>query len=98
MMVFIHGGIPGVTPYASGPHIWGSVLQRFPQAAAIELSGQTVDAMTQHVRKAIEGKGKCHLVGHDLGGLLALNIAIDTPQLVAGVTAVASVAASPTGD
>ena len=23
MRVFIHGGVPGVTPYASGPHIWG---------------------------------------------------------------------------
>lgn len=94
MMVFIHGGVPGVTPYASGPHIWGPV----PEGTAIEVSGHTVDAMTQSVRKAIEGKGKCHLVGHDLGGLLALVVAIETPQLVAAVTAVASVAAAPTGD
>ncbi|MFN2644952.1 MAG: alpha/beta fold hydrolase, partial [Burkholderiales bacterium] len=92
MMVFIHGGIPGITPYVSGPHIWGSVLERFPQRTALELSGQTVDAMTQHARKAIEGKGKCHLVGHDLGGLLALSIAIEAPELVSAVTAVASVA------
>ena len=97
MIVFIHGGIPGVTPYASGPHIWGS-LEKFGNAVALEVGGHTVDAMTQSVRKAIEGKGKCHLVGHDLGGLLALNIAIDAPQLVSAVTAVASVAASPTGD
>ena len=98
MMVFIHGGIPGVTPYASGPHIWGPVLQRFTNASTLEVAGSTVDAMTQSVRKAIEGKGKCHLVGHDLGGLLALSMAIDAPQLVSGVTAVASVTASPTGD
>lgn len=98
MMVFIHGGVPGVTPYVSGPHIWGSVLERFGKAVAIEVSGQTVDAMTQSVRKAIDGKGKCHLVGHDLGGLLALNVAIDSPQLVSAVTTVASVAAAPTGD
>ena len=98
MIAFIHGGIPGVTPYASGPHIWGDLLQRFPSSTAISVQGQTVDAMTASVRKAIEGKGKCHLVGHDLGGLLALNIAIEAPQSVSGVTAVASVAASPTGD
>jgi pimeloyl-ACP methyl ester carboxylesterase len=97
-MVFIHGGVPGVTPYASGPHIWGPVLEKFPRAVAIETSGQTVDALTQSVRTAIEGKGKCHLVGHDLGGLLAFNVAIDSPQLVSAVSAVASVAASPTGD
>ena len=98
MIVFIPGGVPGVTPYASGPHIWGPVLERFQKATAIEVTGTTVDAMTQQVRKAVEAKGKCHLVGHDLGGLLALNLAIEAPQLVTAVTAVASVAASPTGD
>lgn len=98
MMVFIHGGVPGITPYASGPHIWGSVLERFPGAITVQVSGDTVDAMTQSVRQAIEGKGKCHLVGHDLGGLLAFSVAIETPQIVSAVTAVASVAAAPTGD
>jgi pimeloyl-ACP methyl ester carboxylesterase len=97
-IVFVHGGVPGVTPYASGAHIWGPVLERFTNAAAIEATGTTVDALTQSVRKAIEGKGKCHLVGHDLGGLVALSLAIEAPQLVTAVTAVASVAASPTGD
>jgi pimeloyl-ACP methyl ester carboxylesterase len=90
--VFIHGGVPGITPYVSGPHIWGGLPN------AIQVSGQTVDAMTQSVRQALEGKGKCHLVGHDLGGLLALNVAVEAPQLVSAVTAVASVAAAPSGD
>ena len=92
MMVFIHGGVPGITPYASGPHIWGKVPN------AVEVRGHTVEAMTQSVRQAIEAKGKCHLVGHDLGGLLAFNLAIEAPQLVSAVTAVASVAAAPSGD
>lgn len=92
MMVFIHGGVPGVTPYASGPHIWGQVPN------AIEVRGHTVDAMTNSVRQAIEGKGPCHLVGHDIGGLLAFNLAIEAPRLVRAVTAVASVAAAPSGD
>ncbi len=93
MMVFVHGGVPGITPYASGPHIWGPLPKG---ALAVEVRGHTVDAMTASVRQAI--KGKCHLVGHDLGGLLALNLAIEAPELVSGVTAVASVAAAPTGD
>ena len=91
MKVFIHGGIPGVTPYASGAHIWGK-----QDGEAITVTGKTVDAMTESARTQI--KGKCHLVGHDLGGLIALNIAIESPQLVTAVTAVASVAAAPTGD
>ena len=52
MMVFVHGGTPGVAPYVSGPHIWGSVLQRFPQASAIEVNGQTIDAI-QYLANAI---------------------------------------------
>lgn len=95
MMVFIHGGVPGITPYASGPHIWGSLPKN---SIAVDVNGQTVDAMTASVRKSIEGKGKWHLVGHDLGGLLAFNIAIESPDLVRAVTAVASVAAAPSGD
>lgn len=93
MKVFIHGGVPGITPYASGPHIWGPV-----DGMAVTVTGETVEAMTQSVRKAIEGKGRCHLVGHDAGGLLAFNVAIEAPQLVSAVTAVASVAAAPSGD
>jgi pimeloyl-ACP methyl ester carboxylesterase len=91
MKIFIHGGVPGVTPYASGPHIWGD-----QDGEKVTLAGGTVEAMTDSVRKVI--KGKCHLVGHDLGGLIAFNLAIEAPQLVSGVTAVASVAVAPTGD
>src|SRR6185436_1083377 len=91
MMVFIHGGVPGVTPYASGPHIWGD-----QDGEKVTVTGRTVDAMTESVRKSL--KGSCHLVGHDLGGLIAFNLAIESPQLVSAVTAVASVAAAPSGD
>lgn len=93
MMVFIHGGVPGITPYASGPHIWGPV-----KGTALTLSGQTMDALVASARQSIEGKGRCHLVGHDLGGLVALSVAIEAPQHVSAVTVVASVAAAPSGD
>ena len=91
MRVFIHGGVPGVTPYASGPHIWGD-----QDGEKVTVTGRTVDEMTESVRKSL--KDRCHLVGHDLGGLVAFMVAIDAPQLVGAVTAVASVAAAPTGD
>lgn len=109
-MVFIHGGIPGVTPYCSGSHVWGPVLERFeagrrvvaldlPGSGAAELTGDfTLELLLQHVKGKLEGLGRCHLVGHDLGGLVALLLALDAPHLVQAVSAVASVAAAPSGD
>ncbi|ARP83469.1 hypothetical protein CAL12_23375 [Bordetella genomosp. 8] len=41
-MVFVHGGAPGLTPYASGAHIWGQVLRRFAadgMVLALDLPG-----------------------------------------------------------
>jgi len=89
MLIFIHGGIPGVTPYASGPHIWG-------RRAAVELKGATVDAMVANLARELPEKA--HLVGHDLGGLVALTLAAEMPERVRTVSAVASVAAAPSGD
>jgi pimeloyl-ACP methyl ester carboxylesterase len=97
MLIFIHGGVPGVTPYASGPHIWGSCLSMFDgETVTLTLEGDTVDAMLDAVKAAIPDGA--HLVGHDLGGLLALLAACDLPSKVRSVTAVSSVAAAPTGD
>ena len=90
MLIYIHGGIPGVTPYASGPHIWGR------KDKTLELQGATVDAMVTNLAKQIPEKA--NLVGHDLGGLIALTIAYEMPERVRTVTAVASVAAAPSGD
>lgn len=111
-LVFVHGGVPGVTPYCSGAHIWGAVLERFAQERSIvavdlpgsggtDLAGElAVDSLSQHLRATLEALAirRCHLVAHDLGGLLALGLAVDVPQLVRAVTAVTSVAAAPTGD
>lgn len=96
MLIFVHGGIPGVTPYASGPHIWGPVLERFVNAKAIEVQGETVDTMVESVKAQLPKIS--HLVGHDLGGLVALTVACEAPERVRSVSAVASVAAAPTGD
>jgi pimeloyl-ACP methyl ester carboxylesterase len=64
---------------------------------ALELKGATVEAQLEETRAALKGDG-VHLVGHDLGGLVALLAAAEAPQRVRSVTAVDSVAAAPTGD
>lgn len=111
-LVFLHGGVPGVTPYCSGMHVWGGALDRFaaersvvaldlPGSGGTDLSGEiTLDLLSRHVRATLEALGiaRCHVIGHDLGGLLAFGLAVDAPALVSAVTAVASVAAAPTGD
>jgi pimeloyl-ACP methyl ester carboxylesterase len=99
-VIFLHGGVPGVTPYCSGAHIWGRALELFAaerKALALDLRGPTVEAQIEEARAALGGDA-VHLVGHDLGGLVALALAAEAPQRVRSVTAVASVAAAPTGD
>jgi len=97
MLIFIHGGVPGETPYASGPHIWGNCLSLFDtEISAISLESETVEAMVEEVTRKIASPA--HLVGHDLGGLVALAVACEAPERVRSVTAVACVAAAPSGD
>ena len=40
----------------------------------------------------------CFVVGHDFGGLIALELASRAPSVVKGISVVSSVAAAPTGD
>ncbi len=113
-VAFLHGGAPGVTPFCSGLHIWGESLVPFladrrvlapdlPGSGGTGLPGgaaPTVEVMTRHVAALLEALSfhPCHLVGHDLGGLVALSLAIEAPALVDSVTVVASGPAAPTGD
>jgi pimeloyl-ACP methyl ester carboxylesterase len=96
MLIFVQAGIAGITPYASGPHIWGDVVQRFPNAKAIQVEGESLPSMIACVVGQLD-EG-VQLVGHDLGGLIALSAACEAPKRVRSVTAVASIAAAPTGD
>ena len=113
-VAFLHGGVPGVTPYCSGLHIWGASLAPFaadrrllvpdlPGSGGTHVAGgaaPTVDVMVRHARALLEALSfhPCHIVGHDVGALVALAIAIEAPALVDSVTVVASAPASPTGD
>lgn len=112
-LVLLHGGSPGLSPFCGGTHLWGGILSELAKSRRLIVpdllgSGETgpapealtIDAMAAHVIALIEaeGGGRVHLLGHDLGGLVALWIAITAPQLLASLTIVASNAASPTGD
>jgi pimeloyl-ACP methyl ester carboxylesterase len=96
MLIFVSGGVPGVTPYASGPHIWGPVLDRFPNAKPLSLEGESVEAMLEALKKRIDESA--HLVAHDVAGLVALLAAAELPQRVRSVSVVSSAAAAPAGD
>jgi pimeloyl-ACP methyl ester carboxylesterase len=101
LTLFLAGGIPGVTPYASGRHIWGRCLELFEgKVQAVDLEGATVEEMVRNVMAKLDSfdVGTCALVGHDLGGLVALGLGSEFPQKIKSVTAVAAVPAAPTGD
>ena len=112
-MVLLGGGTPGITPYCGGSHLWGQSLQQLAKQArviALDFPGSggtmpapeplTVASFVAHIGATLGqlGVACCHLVGHDLGALIALSLAIEQPQLAAAITVVASPAAAPSGD
>jgi 2-hydroxy-6-oxonona-2,4-dienedioate hydrolase len=111
--VLLHGGSPGVSPFCGGSHLWSTIVDRLAVDRRVIVpdllgSGETdggkglltVDALVAHAKALIKATADkpVHLVGHDLGGMVALRAAIEAPELLASLTIVASSAASPTGD
>lgn len=112
-LAFLHGGRPGISPYAAGTHLWGNSLDELAQTRRVVMidmlaCGGTgmgtnplrVDAMAAHAIATLEATvdRPVHLVGHELGGLVALFVAIERPDLLASVGVVASEPAAPVGD
>ena len=111
-LVFLSGGIPGLTPYCSGPHIWGAGLDALAReravlafdlglgAAGAPDAGIGVDTLVDQMRAilAAQGVARCHMIAHDLAGLIALLLATESPTLVRAVSVVSSGAAAPSGD
>jgi 2-hydroxy-6-oxonona-2,4-dienedioate hydrolase len=113
-IVFLHGGVPGITPYCGGSHVWGPVLSSFAAerpVIAYDLPGSggtplpagelpSIDRWSRHLLAVLDGLGvpRCDLVGHQEGGLLALSTAIAASERVRSVAVIASRAAGPTGD
>lgn len=110
--LFLHGGSSGATPFCSGAHVWGSVLDSFAAerpviAADLPGSGRTpalaevltIDALGKYAAGLVAaGDGPCHVVGHDEGGLAALWLALHAPEKLKSITVVASRTAAPAGD
>ena len=111
--IFLHGGTPGITPYCSGAHIWGDVLERFcadrkvfaldlPGSGATPLpSGPPTFSLIIKTVLAVADHLKIKqfdLVGHDLGGFMAFALAIEAPQRLRSLSVVASPMSAPIGD
>ena len=111
--LFLHGGIPGVTPFCSGAHIWGDSLAPFANdldVIAPDLPGSggtatgteplTIEGLGRHIVELLTMASidAADVIGHDLGGLLGLWLALNHPALVRSLSIVASPMSPPTGD
>jgi len=114
-IVFVHGGMAGVTPICCGSHCWTMAMPFFAQQdaslTAFDFPGHggtglpagvlpSVEQQCRHLIALLERSknGPVHLVGHSEGGLVALSVAIQRPDMVRSVVVVASGAAAPSGD
>jgi 2-hydroxy-6-oxonona-2,4-dienedioate hydrolase len=115
IVLFLHGAIPGVTPYCGGSHVWRETLDDFVadhKIVAIDMLGSggtglatteaplTVDRLGEHVLATLGqiGVERCHVVGHDVGGLVGAWLAMRDPERFSALSVVASAAAAPIGD
>jgi pimeloyl-ACP methyl ester carboxylesterase len=113
-VLLLQGSVPGVTPYCGGVHLWGDMIGRFAQhgpVVAIDLPGAggtavanaaalNVVDMAKQVQ-AVAAKlrlPRCHVVAHDFGGLVALQLALEAPAMLASISIAASAWAAPSGD
>ena len=111
--LFLHGGIPGVTPFCSGAHIWGESLLPFaegldviapdcPGSGGTDLGDEplTIDAIGSFVLALLDNCGiaSVDVVGHDVGGLVGVWLALNHPKTVRSLSIVASPMSGPVGD
>lgn len=112
-VLFLHGGVPGLSLYCSGAHLWADYLPfaaRGRQVIAPDLPGfgdsapagepYEIEAMARTALGLIEALklGSCHVVGHDEGGAIAIAMALEAPAALRSITVVASPTAAPSGD
>jgi pimeloyl-ACP methyl ester carboxylesterase len=111
--LFLHGGIPGATPFCSGAHIWGDSLLPFaesldvivpdcPGSGGTDLGEEplTIDAIGSFVLALLAecGVTSVDVVGHDVGGLVGVWLALNRPKTVRSLSIVASPMSAPVGD
>lgn len=112
-VLFLHGGVPGLSLYCSGAHLWADYIPlaaRGRQVIAPDLPGfgesapagepYDIEATASTALGLIEALklGPCHVVGHDEGGAIAIAMALAAPAALRSITVVASPTAAPSGD
>jgi 2-hydroxy-6-oxonona-2,4-dienedioate hydrolase len=112
-VLFLHGGVPGLSLYCSGAHLWADYLPltaRERQVVAPDLPGfgdsapadapYGIEAMARTALDLVRALrlGPCHVVGHDEGGGIAVAMALAAPASLRSITIVASPTAAPSGD
>src|SRR5271166_4372810 len=113
-VVLLHGGRAGLSPIATGSHVFDRVIPLFEagrHVIAPDLPGYAgtdlVSAADLDVEKQASfvlalldalSVDRAHLVGHDLGGFIALWLAITAPKRVRSLSIAASPMCPPTGD
>lgn len=110
--LFLHGGIPGLTPYCGGAHIWGDTPAMFAESRHViapDLPGSggtvpagppTIASLTQHVLGLLSALDipRVDVVGHDLGGLIGVALALEHPSRVSSLSVISSAMTAPTAD
>jgi 2-hydroxy-6-oxonona-2,4-dienedioate hydrolase len=111
--LFLHGGVPGITPFCCGSHIWGDGLNHFVNdldVLAPDLPGSggtaqgdaplTIDALGRFAAALLEANSieAADVIGHDVGGLVGIWMALHEPVRVRSLSIVASPMSAPTGD
>ena len=110
-VLFLHGGVPGLSLYCGGAHLWADYLPRAARArhvVAPDLPGfgdsaatpYAIEAMARAALDLVEALklGPCHVVGHDEGGLVVIAMALAAPAMLRSIAIVASPTAAPSGD
>ena len=113
-VLLVHGGRAGVSPIASGSHIWDRAspyLAAGRPVIAIDLPGTggsdlgapdvlTVEKLSEHLLAVLAALSidSVHLVGHDLGGFIGLRLATTAPKKLRSLAIVASPMSPPNGD
>ena len=105
-LVFLHGWGLGPSPYrrgleglcAAGVRVLAPALPGFSGSDGLPLLGITLDALADRVARVLDvlDLGKpAFVVGHSLGGGVALRLATRRPELVRSLTLVNSVGGAP---
>jgi pimeloyl-ACP methyl ester carboxylesterase len=113
-VVLLHGGRAGLSPIATGAHVFDRVIPLFADERAViapdlpgyggtDLASPTdldVEKQANFVLGLLDALSidRAHLVGHDLGGFVALWLAITSPKRVRSISIAASPMCPPTGD